>query len=380
MKKHIFIVFSIILTFMASAYAEQSKYSIIVDAGSSGSRLHLFQYNSEKALPVINDVFSEKISPGLSTFAGKSQEEVNQYLKPLFAHVAQKIKDMQVDEQSVTVSIMATAGMRLVPEEKQKIIYDQVKHFLTKNHTFQIVKVETINGKMEGLYGWLDINYLAQTFQTKTPTFGSIDMGGASTQIAFETKGNTHPNDMIMLNINGRPYTIFSKSFLGLGLDQSREAMNKQPAANKCYPIGYKLPNGMGDFNSVTCKSFYSKIISEKEITKQLAPLNNQKFMAYSGVYYAYRILDALPADQRLVEKQIQNYCGEKDWNWWLQKYPAESLAFLPNYCANGVYLSHLFYDTYQIKSDAFQVVENINKQAIDWTLGALLHQLVEKK
>ena len=373
------IVLGLIFTFMANAYANQPKYSIIVDAGSSGSRLHLFKY-SEQAMPVISDIFSEKVSPGLSTFADKSQEDVNQYLKPLFDHVAQKIKDMQADEQTVTVSIMGTAGMRLVPENKQKVIYAQVKHFLTKNYKFQIAKIETINGKMEGLYGWLDINYLAQTFQTQAPTFGSIDMGGASTQIVFETKDNTHPEDLITLNINGRPYTVFSKSFLGLGLDQSREVMNKQPAANACYPIGYKLSNSMGNFNSATCKSFYTKVIAEKDIPKQLAPIGNQKFMAYSGIFYTYRILDALSAEKPLVEKQIQSYCAEKDWNWWLQKYPSESVTFLPNYCANGIYLSHLVYDTYQIKTGALQVVENINKQAIDWTLGALLHQLMEKQ
>lgn len=157
--------------------------------------------------------------------------------------------------------------------------------------------------------------------------------------------------------------------------------MNKEAAAHKCYPIGYKLPNNMGDFNFATCKEFYSKIIAEKEVSKNILPVNNQKFVAYSGVFFTYTIFDTLQAtDQRSVDKQIQSYCGEKNWDWWIQKYPKESLAFLPNYCANAVYISDLFYNTYQIKSGALQVVDDIDHRSIDWTLGALLHQLVEKK
>jgi len=48
----------------------------------------------------------------------------------------------------------------------------------------------------------------------------------------------------------------------------------------------------------------------------------------------------------------------------------------LSNYCANGVYVTELLYNTYQITGDDLQVADTVNQRSIDWTLGALIHQL----
>lgn len=361
-----------------SVFANDNQYSIIVDAGSSGSRLHLLQYEKNKRIPEIKDIFSEKVTPGLSSFAD-TPEKVGPYIQKIFDHAQEQLIALGVNPKEVTASLMATAGMRLVPEEKQAKIYASVNQFLKTHYVFQIKKVETIPGEMEGLYGWLDVNYLAKTFQKHTKTLGSLDVGGASTQIVYEVNDASRPDDVMTLALDGQQYKIFSKSFLNLGLNEARKQMNEGSNANKCYTNEFPLGSAKGEFDLKICQASYEKIIDQKHVKDQLIAFDpSQQFVAYSGAFYNYSFFDLLQTlDQSSVEKRVHEYCGEKNWNWWKETFPKESLDFLPNYCANLVYLDDLFYSTYGIKGSNLTVTDNIDQKDIDWTLGALLYQII---
>lgn len=360
------------------AFAADNHYSIIVDAGSSGSRLHILQYEKNKKIPEIKDIFSEKVTPGISSFAD-APEKVGAYIQKVFDHAKEKLIELGIDPKKVTASVLATAGMRLVPEEKQAKIYANLNQFLKTNYPFRIKKVETIPGKMEGLYGWLDVNYLAKTFQKHSKTIGSLDMGGASTQIVFETNNASRPDDIMRLTLDGQQYKVFSKSFLNLGLNEARQRMNEGLNANKCYTNDFPLKSAKGEFDLKVCQTVFEKIIEEKHVKDQLIPFDpSQQFVAYSGAFSNYNFFDLLQTlDQSSVEKRVHEYCGEKHWNWWKQTFPKESLDLLPNYCANLVYLEDLFYSTYGIKGSNLTVTDKIDQQVIDWTLGALLYQII---
>ncbi|MHB1948345.1 MAG: hypothetical protein ACYCQI_09555 [Gammaproteobacteria bacterium] len=374
MRKLLLTGFITFTVFSSPIFAASPHYSIIVDAGSSGSRLHLFEYDNSQGFPVINDIYSEKVSPGLSSFA-KDPQKVDAYLQPLFDHAQQKLATLHVSPSQVSVSIMGTAGMRLVPDAAPAL-YKQARSFLQTHYQFQIKKIETISGQDEGLYGWLDVNFLAKNFQNHTATIGSIDIGGASTQIAFETQDARFAADEVTLKIEGKVHTIFVKSFLGLGQDQAREAMNHAATFASCYPNGYNLPGGTGAFNKEACGKIYNNIILDKQVKEQIPAMANQKFLAYSAVFYNYKFFKVLQTlQQDKVSKRIEDICGQS-WSWFQKEYPQESPALLPNYCANAVYVSELLYNTYQINGDDLQVADNINQQSIDWTLGALIHQI----
>ena len=364
------------LSLTQMAFAADAHYSIVVDAGSTGSRLHLMQYTTAaKSIPVITDIFSESIKPGLSSFASQP-DSAGASLKTLFDDAMTTMQKNKIDPKTVPVDVLATAGMRLLPDSTQQAIYSNVKTYLKKSYSMPIRKVQTISGKMEGIYGWLDINYLSGNFATGN-TVGSIDMGGASTQIAFATQVSGRYHDQTPIIIGGKHYNVFSRSFLGLGEDQALVAINKETGVDTCYPIQYPLSGSdTGKFNFASCRSLYNDLIQTKHVTEQIPSLSKQKFVAYSGAYYSYNFfgVDTAP-DQTTVEKKLQAVCAES-WDQLKQDYPSTPEKYLSAYCANMSYIDDLFYNTYQLKGSQLKILTQINKIDIDWPLGALLYSL----
>ena len=95
---------------------------------------------------------------------------------------------------SVPLFIFATAGMRVLSESDQKAIYDAIYDgYRQSNSHFYLSRdnLQTIDGEMEAVYGWLTVNVLKSRITpslkyTAEATIGSLDLGGESTQIAYQ--------------------------------------------------------------------------------------------------------------------------------------------------------------------------------------------------
>lgn len=374
MKKYGFCLAALVsIACMTPVLAAENHYSIVVDAGSSGSRLHVFEYQMTGGVPEIKDIFSESIKPGLSSYADHPKD-AGTSLQKLLADAATELEKKHIDLHTVRVNVLATAGMRLVPEEQQKVIYASVTDFIQQHSGFTPGEIKTISGKMEGLYGWLDVNYLEGNFQHKTPTDGAIDMGGASTQISFVTQDTSKADDEVTLKIDGVEYTVFTKSFLGLGQEQARGNMDKSPDANTCYPTGYN--NGHFDFNH--CDALYDKLIQDQAVTKQIPARKGQHFVGFAGVFYSqHDFLGVADHPSReLVEAAISHFCT-MTWDELKQAFPGQPDKYIAPACANSVYIDDLLYNTYGLQQGELTVTDKINDQAIDWTLGSVLYSLV---
>jgi len=95
-----------------------------------------------------------------------------------------------------------------------------------------------IPGETEGLYGWIAANYLLGGFDDPSShnhgkghhTYGFLDMGGASAQIAFApnaTEAEKHANDLKLLRlrtIDGQlqEHKVFVTTWLGFGANEAR--------------------------------------------------------------------------------------------------------------------------------------------------------------
>jgi len=389
----IYIISSLFIIFSAGALAENWHYSIIVNAGSSGSRLHLFRYNADTSLPVIEDMPldpNNKTNVALDSFA-KDPNNVKSSLDPLFNTAITALKNEGVAPQTVPVSILGTAGMRRLPLNEEQAIYNTISDYLKKPpYSFTSVTARTITGKEEGIYDWLDVNYLAKNFNNSQPTLGCIDMGGASMEIVFATQPADNEN-ITTLIVNKQKYTLYSKSILGLGQDDARKNIGDPETSASCYPSGYAeyplSPSIQGNFKFDTCKDLYDTKILRKLLAKNdlLAIPRQQKFIAFGSIFYSFKFFApgstteqaTQPLKEATLENNIKSICT-MSWQDLKQQYSTDN--YLANDCANGVYIDELLFGAngYQLQdSQLFKISNTLNQKPIDWALGAILNQLI---
>ncbi len=229
---------------------------------------------------------------------------------------------------------------------------------------------------MEGIYGWLDVNYLSGHLQPGSTTVGAIDVGGASLQVSFATEDTTHPADEVTLHIHGQPFVVFSKSFLGLGQIETLKAISATPNGDACFPTGYHTK---GHFDSGMCSTLYAAELERSHIKDQLPPLPRQTFIGFSGMYYTLHDFLGLTAypTQTELENGIAHFCTQS-WAELQQQFPHEEEMHLMLYCGSSVFYDELLFHLLHIPEGSLEVQDHIQQQPIDWTLGSLLYTLLE--
>lgn len=378
MKKLIIILFNVLI--LNSALATTYQHYIIIDAGSSGSRLHFFKYSNNKNMPIIEEIFTTKSTTPLAAFA-ETPEKAYESLNPMLVQAEKVIHDHAIPKP-VPTAILGTAGMRLLASDQQKAIYDNLKLNLLENHknTLAPKNINTISGKMEGLYGWLDVNYLLKNFQNNAPTVGSIDIGGASTEIAYAIEKSNKSINETAFTINNTNYVVFSKSFLGLGMDEARGSMDIDPNAITCYPKGY-FATEKNNFDLPQCSNIYNQIIDNYQIKKSGMPTYKiPTFVVFGGAYYTYHFFGQGPTipNQDTLEQTIIKPLCNNTWEALKQAYPAEPEIYLVAYCANSVFVTNLLFDAFQLQPQQMNIASAIDENKIDWALGAMLYTTIK--
>lgn len=253
-------------------------YEQILDGGSTGSRLHIFESTADELVRR----GSERANVPLSAFGRtvETQHEpldataVAQHLYPVFDYAARIVPTHC--HATTRVLLQATAGMRLLDATEQEAVYDALYQGLVTwpQFTFQLQRsdVGTLSGDLEGFYGAVAANYLKGTIDAnlnliqngdEVPSqqldshdgrpIGALDMGGSSTQMVFlphagstdsdnaqtvcrlvdEDENQTHADcteqhevespEELPNSLHGPDF--FATSYLSYGVDQFRERL-----------------------------------------------------------------------------------------------------------------------------------------------------------
>lgn len=234
---------------LIQSISDKPNYGVIVDCGSSGSRAHIFKWQNsdtihqiefvrdqEKGTPLFKD-----ITPGLSAFKD-NPSKASDYMEPIMNFISESIPAER--HFDTPVHFLATAGMRLLEASTQKEILTDITRDLKSKFDFPIIKGQVIPGELEGVYSWLSLNKNLKLYSPSlqsSKSYGMIEMGGASTQVAFELNPeienailkdlteteaiSAFKSEQIRLNLGpNNSVKLFTTTFLGLGVNSARGA------------------------------------------------------------------------------------------------------------------------------------------------------------
>lgn len=251
-----------------------NQYVIMIDAGSSGSRVHVYKFNNCQSTPRLVSEEFKMLEPGLSSYKD-DPEAAAKSLDPLLKLALDTIPQ---DSQGCSpVAVKATAGLRLIGEEAANRTLAAVRAHLENNYPFAVVSEENqgvaiMPGADEGVFAWVTVNYLLGNIvsdpnnkipiEKRPPTAAVFDLGGGSTQIVFEPRfsleGQTLPkgDHRYDIKFGANHYSLYQHSHLGYGLNVARESVyssvvsaylksgtdiNTTPLVNPCLPPGAQL-------------------------------------------------------------------------------------------------------------------------------------------
>ncbi|WAR18661.1 ENTP1-like protein [Mya arenaria] len=407
---------------LTGAYAageEHDEFGIILDGGSSGTKLKIYKWTRTDAddssgLPISELQLVEKLkfTPGISSKAFKL-DEIPDYLGPILLTATSIVP---AEKHATTpIYFMATAGLRVLPVNATEGLLEAVERNLQdkKCNPFLVAArgaARVISGEEEGVYAWMAANYLRGFFSTDSQAVepvGVLEMGGGSTQIAFLPSHSLYAH-MYPVRLGAVTYRLYAHSYLLYGQNYILQRVNDYLVAI-ADPAVDDVPNPCmlsGDNTTHTAFGDSVHIYGSANVTKCLEiidiflksaddswcnpkpcaigavyqpPVARTDFYAISAFSYAPRHLQAVDdhglLDIPLLKENAIAYCEKP-----LSVVVSEGLpaAYASPYCMMGLYIPALLLDAYGLSPQRNRVFLHsyINHHEIDWTLGAMLQHI----
>jgi len=366
----------------------QTVFAVVLDAGSTGSRVLAYTFSRgvfDQQL-ILRECLFKEVKPGLASFA----EDPDAGAATVASLVGlAKSKFPKSSWSDTPVTLMATAGLRLLPSDQSDALIDAVGDVLMKSG-FNFKGVGIMSELDEGVFGWMSVNYLLDHLHLPRKSYVALDLGGGSTQITFlpkykETFENSPSDFLHPVKIQSETQTIYSHSYLGLGLMAAREAifqigdasdslslksacLNSTQTfayAGKTYKIG---PDSRPGYD--LCMVEVRRMLEGISI-HQCAEMPTRKIAAFS--YFHDRAVDSgiLPSQEVSAVISVQEYldAAQKECN-----QPQASEPFL---CVDLTYIAGLLHHGYRLDAGAkLGLYRRIAGYDASWGLGAAFNLL----
>ncbi|KAJ7456801.1 nucleoside phosphatase GDA1/CD39, partial [Mycena galericulata] len=209
------------------------QYALIIDAGSTGSRIHIYKFNNCGPSPAYEYEVFKMTRPGLPFFV-RDPEAAAASLDVLLDE-AMRVVPAHL-HKCTPVVVKATAGLRVLPGSRADDILAAVSAHLRSAYPFVLPAdgVAVVDGADEGVFTWVTANYLLKTVPADTPpdtpTFAVLDLWGAGTRIVFEPARGTplHEGEhKYELEFGGKTHVLYQHSYLGYGLMRARASVHR---------------------------------------------------------------------------------------------------------------------------------------------------------
>ena len=432
------------------------RYGVIIDCGSSGSRVFICYWpphtgsksellNIKQMLDADGNPVRMKIKPGISSYAD-NVTSASESLRPLLNFASRHIP--QEKQQETPLYILATAGMRMLPRQKQNAILGDLRQKVPLMSKFHVTDsmIEVITGKQEGIYLWIATNYMLNRFKhhhshplghshhthgvsptvptedvKRKQTTGTIEIGGASLQIAYEVPYNQSVPVDLSATINlgcdahetVHEYKVYVTTHLGYGSDLARkryvndlyskniEKMKKnEMVTDPCLPTdmvdeptvgntSFKL-TGTGEFNR--CRVILQALLNESAPCKKSPcsfngvfqpqiDFNKAEFYGFAEFWYSSNNVFRIGGKYRhkMLDAAAVDFCKTR---WALHKrhyamgfYPKADTFRIKYQCFKSAWMTTVLHKGLKFPDGykGLKTAQLINGKEVQWTLGALL-------
>jgi apyrase len=242
--------FVLIFLMLASSTSSQAIYKVVLDAGSTGTRVHVFHFKSPKFtlrnyevseadLDLIAIPLFTKIDGGLSRFA-ENPKACQSGLVALIKQAKAVVPEELWPETEVI--LMATAGLRLLKPEQAEALLAEARSVLSQSG-FKLGMVDTIDGKLEAKFMFMMTHFVSNHNDEKKMAI--VDLGGGSVQLAYKAgqdMADLHPSvakEVENYLDRSKRSTLYLHSWLGYGLVAFRLKaleMMEQGKPHPCVP------------------------------------------------------------------------------------------------------------------------------------------------
>lgn len=423
--------------------ADEFDYGVMIDAGSSGTRTFVYSWQHREldakskqlgplSRPVTQEGWSKKLPIPISDF-GDKPEKVSELLAQTVSFAKDKLLEIGITEAAlaeVPIFLGATAGARLMDYQSRVALFDAVRKFYRSDASpfqFKDHYAKVLSGEEEGFFGFLAVNYLQNKIlpindddgeKKNDPVVtlsGALDMGGASTQITFDTQGRDIMENYFEYSTpDDQRYGIYTISFLQFGLNEWWRRLNDNATDNKpdtSVPIVMKCLNKGMEYEYTNTKTNLTyKVIGTNEpgttFTECLAenqallfltspcltstcsingayqpPLpENTTLFAFSGYVSVFNTYGQTPTQTyspAYIKTLAQKVCGMSRQEL-IDAYPKADVEFLPRGCGSLTYFSTLLQDAYKFPSDVdvLHAKKSINGTEVSWALGRMVYEV----
>ena len=265
-----------------SGIGSQSVHGLMIDAGSTGSRMHVYEFEprvlmnkyevtqavsgKKLSFPGTNSRWTERLRPGISEFAHIENEEemehaIAEYLEPLISFARSVLHSKEEEFGNFPIFLKATAGLRTVPSKQRQRVISTVRK-LFANETYcpfwdETERVRVISGEEEAVYDWAGVNLLLGNLMSNSEgvgeayggaieTYGALDMGGASSQISYYQPQGDVMSGLFKLQIGqGKHWNVYAHSHLMYGMNMAESRRKARLVSDTTAKA--RLQNGVYD-------------------------------------------------------------------------------------------------------------------------------------